>query len=133
MSPEVALYMTKARRLLTQAQANLGMEIAEQAGRIAYAAAFNAAQALIFERSGRAVKTHRGVKARFGLLTKDEPSIGADLRDFLEKGFELKRIADYFEIGDPEVSMETAQAALSTANRFVDAVGRLLGEAPKSP
>jgi uncharacterized protein (UPF0332 family) len=133
MSPEVALYMTKARRLLGQAQANLEMEIAEQAGRIAYAAVFNAAQALIFERSGRAVKTHRGVKARFGLLTKDEPSVGADLRDFLEEWFKLKRVADYFEIGDEEVSMKTAQAAVATATRFVDAVGRLLGEPPKSP
>src|SRR5215207_9820423 len=95
MSPEVALYMTKAHRLLAQAQAIFDIGIAEQAGRIAYAAAFNAAQALIFERSGHAVKTHRGVKARFGLLTKDEPSVGADLRDFLEEGFKLKRVADY--------------------------------------
>ena len=79
------------------------------------------------------MKTHRRVEARFGLLTKDEPSVGADLRDFLEEGFKLKRVADHFEIGDEEVSMETAQAAVATATRFVDAVGRLLGEAPKSP
>ena len=126
MSPEAALYMAKARRLLSQAQANFDMDIPEQAGRIAYAAAFNAAQALIFERSGRAVKTHKGVRARFGLLTKNEQSIDAGLRSFLESGFELKRIADYFEIGDREVSSEEARDAIETATRFVDRVKALL-------
>ena len=128
MSPEAALYMAKARRLLSQAQANFDMDIPEQAGRIAYAAAFNAAQALIFERGGRAVKTHRGVKSRFGQLTRDEPSIDAGLRDFLEVGFKLKRVADYFEIGDEPVSPEQAEAAIATATRFIEAVAALLGE-----
>lgn len=126
MSPEAALYMTKARRLLLQAQAVHEIGIAEQGGRIAYAAAFNAAQALIFERSGRAVKTHKGVRARFGFLTKDEPSIDSGLRSFLENGFELKRLADYFEIGDREVSLEEARDAIEAATRFVDRVGTLL-------
>ena len=128
MSPEAAFYMTKARRLLDQAQAVDDIGIAEQAGRIAYAAAFNAAQALIFERGGRAVKTHRGVRSRFGQLTCDEPSIDAGLRDFLEVGFKLKRVADYFEIGDEPVSPEQAKAAIATATRFIEAVAALLGE-----
>jgi uncharacterized protein (UPF0332 family)/predicted nucleotidyltransferase len=127
MSPEAALYMAKARRLLGQAQGNLSMEFFEQAGRLAYSAAFNAAQALIFERSGRAVKTHKGVRARFGLLTKNEPSIDSGLRSFLESGFELKRIADYFEIGDRDVSSGEAREAIDTATRFVDSVAGLLG------
>jgi uncharacterized protein (UPF0332 family)/predicted nucleotidyltransferase len=128
MSPEAALYMAKARRLLGQAQANFDMDIPEQAGRIAYGAAFNAAQALIFERSGRAVKTHRGVRSRFGQLTRDEPSIDAGLRDVLEVGFKLKRVADYFEIGDEPVSSEQAEVAIATATRFIEAVAQLLGE-----
>ena len=133
MSPEAALYVAKARRLLGQAQANFDMDIPEQAGRIAYAAAFNAAQAVIFERGGRAVKTHRGVRSRFGQLTRDEPSIDAGLRDFLEVGFKLKRVADYFEIGDPPVSPEQAEVAIATASRFVNAVGQLLEESPGTP
>jgi uncharacterized protein (UPF0332 family)/predicted nucleotidyltransferase len=132
MSPEAALYMAKARRLLGQAQANFDMDIAEQAGRIAYAAAFNAAQALIFERGGRAVKTHRGVRSRFGQLTRDEPSIDAGLRDFLEVGFKLKRVADYFEIGDEPVTPEQAEVAIATATRFIEAVAQLLGESTGS-
>ena len=127
MSPEAALYMAKARRLLQRAQGNLSMEFFEQAGRLAYSAAFNAAQALIFERSGRAVKTHKGVRARFGLLTKNEQSINSGLRSFLESGFELKRIADYFEIGDRDISSEEARDAIETATRFVDSVAGLLG------
>src|SRR5205823_4318341 len=100
--PEAGVYLNNARRLLGDAKANLDIGIAEQAGRIAHAAAFNAAQAVIFERSGRAVRTHRGVRTRFLELTKDEPGNGADLRRFLQDGFELKRLADYFEIGDEE-------------------------------
>jgi uncharacterized protein (UPF0332 family) len=87
---------------------------------------------VIFQRSERAVKTHKGVRARFGLLTKNEPSIDAGLRSFLENGFELKRIADYWEIGDREVSSEEARSAIETATRFVQAVGQLLGETPGS-
>ena len=127
MSPEAAFYITKARQLLERAQGNLKLEFFEQAGRLAYSAAFNAAQGLIFERSGRAVKTHKGVRARFGLLTKNEPSIDTGLRSFLENGFELKRIADYWEIGDRDISFEEARNAIETATGFVDAVDRLLG------
>src|SRR5439155_1952522 len=52
MSPEAAFYITKARELLERAHGNLKLEFFEQAGRLAYSAAFNAAQGLIFERSG---------------------------------------------------------------------------------
>jgi len=112
MSPEAAHFLVQARRLLQQAQANYDIGIAEQAGRIAYAAVFNAAQALIFERSGRVVKTHKGVKARFGLLTKQEPSFDRGLRSFLEAGFELKRKADYPGMGDEEVSLEDRKSVV---------------------
>src|SRR5437763_2064512 len=106
MSPEAAFYITKARQLLERAHGNLKLEFFEQAGRLAYSAAFNAAQGLIFERSGRAVKTHKGVRARVGLLTKNEPSVGAGLRQFLQDGFKLKRTADYPEIGERDVSSD---------------------------
>jgi uncharacterized protein len=126
MSPEAAFFMEKAGESLKRARGNLTMNFAEEAGRLAYMGALNAAQALIFERSGRVVKTHRGVRARFGLLTKDETSIDAGLRRFLQEGFELKRKADYFEIGDVAVSPEEAQEAIETATRFVAAVAALL-------
>ena len=104
------------------------MNFAEEAGRLGYMAALHATRALIFERSGRVVKTHRGVRSRFGQLTKDEPSVDAGLRSFLQDGFELKRKADYFEIGDQAVSSAQAEDAIETATLFVEAVARLLGE-----
>jgi len=128
MSPEAAFFIVQARESLRRAQGNLAMDFAEEAGRLGYMGALHAARALIFERSGRVVKTHRGVRSGFGQLTKDEPSIDAGLRSFLQDGFELKRKADYFEIGDEPVSTEQARDAVTTATRFVEAVGSLLGE-----
>jgi uncharacterized protein (UPF0332 family) len=89
-------------------------------------AALHAARTLIFERSGRVVKTHKGVRSRFDQLTKDKPSIDARLRQFLQDGFELKRKADYFEPGDSEVSLDEAKDAIATATRFVERVAALL-------
>jgi uncharacterized protein (UPF0332 family) len=126
MSPETSLYMAKARRLLREARAVLALDFYEQAGRIAYAAVFNAAQALIFERGQRPVKTHRGVKARFNELTRNDSAIGPDLRQFLDDGFALKRLADYPQLGDPEVSEDDAEKALDIANRFIGAVASVL-------
>jgi uncharacterized protein (UPF0332 family) len=63
--PEAERYLEKARQALNEARAIAGIELAEAAGRAAYLAAFHAAQALIFERSGKVPKTHRGVHAQF--------------------------------------------------------------------
>ena len=40
----------------------LGVALHDAAGRTAYLAGFHAAQALIFDRIGRVVKTHHGVQ-----------------------------------------------------------------------
>lgn len=126
ISPEAAVLMGTARRSLERARGNLEMNFPDQAGRLAYMAALNAARALIFERSGRVVKTHRGVRSRFGELTRNEPSVGNDLRRFLQDGFKLKQVADYFAIGDEPVSTEEATAAIETATRFVETVAGIL-------
>lgn len=61
MTPESAVFLQKAHRLLGEAHKMLGVDLAEAAGRTAYLAGFHAAQALIFERARRVVKTHNGV------------------------------------------------------------------------
>ena len=48
MTPEAAGYLAKARDLLVQAEAMLGIELCDAAGRTAYLAEFHAAQGLIF-------------------------------------------------------------------------------------
>lgn len=45
----------------------------------AYLAAFHAAQALIFEREHRTLKTHSGVQSEFAKLVKDDQNVPAEL------------------------------------------------------
>jgi hypothetical protein len=71
------------------------IEVADEAGRTVYLAAFHAAQAILFERTGRTPKTHRGVRTQFGALARTEASIDVSLRQFLTDGYDLKTVADY--------------------------------------
>ena len=58
----------------------LGMKLNDAAGRTAYLAGFHAAQALISERTGRSVKTHKGVHRELHRLTKDDQHLDPELR-----------------------------------------------------
>ena len=73
MTPEAERYLEKARQCLSNARAELDIKLSNDAGRNAYLAAFHAAQALIFERTGKIAKTHRGVHSEFARLAKQEP------------------------------------------------------------
>jgi uncharacterized protein (UPF0332 family) len=73
--PETEAYLEKARRCLSNAHANLGIRLANDAGRNAYLAVFHAAQALIFERTGKAAKSHRGVQSEFHRLARTTRNI----------------------------------------------------------
>jgi uncharacterized protein (UPF0332 family) len=67
---EAASYLEKAHTLLAEADAIFGIHLNEAAGRTAYLAGFHAAQALIFERTGKTSKTHSGFHTEFLRLTK---------------------------------------------------------------
>ena len=54
MTPETGEFLAKARELLEEAEAVLAVKRYNAAGRAAYLAAFNAAQALISERKATA-------------------------------------------------------------------------------
>jgi uncharacterized protein (UPF0332 family) len=126
VSPEAALHLAKARQSLAKAGAMLAIEMADEAGRTAYLAAFHAAQAFIFERTKRTPKTHRGVRTQFGALVREESSIDIALRRFLTDGYDLKTVADY-EIGpDAVVSVDDAKGAIETSNRFIERIAVLL-------
>jgi uncharacterized protein (UPF0332 family) len=60
MSPEAELHLSKARRTLSKARAMVAIELADEAGRCAYLAAFHAAQAF----------TRRFVECAHGLLSE---------------------------------------------------------------
>jgi uncharacterized protein (UPF0332 family) len=124
--PETQSYLDKARQSLAHARAILEIELGDDSGRAAYLAALHAAQALIFERTGRVARTHRGVHGQFLKLVAGEARIDAQLRRFLSEGYKLKAIADY-EVG-PEavVPLQEAVTAVGTAARFVETVAELL-------
>ena len=77
MTPEAADYLEKAREDLADARKVASISLARVAARLAYYAAFHAAEALIVDRSGKTPKTHSGVRAELGRLLKDEPGLGA--------------------------------------------------------
>ena len=125
MTPEVKEHLDKARECLSRAKIILGVGVGEDAGRDAYLAAFHAAQALILARSGRVVKTHRGVHRLFSQLAKNETRL-QEFSRFLSQAYNLKDIADY-ELGPgAAVPLDRASAAINTAERFVDRVAEIL-------
>jgi uncharacterized protein (UPF0332 family) len=72
--PETGRYLDKVRQSLAHARAILAIELGEDAASAAYLGAVHAAQALIFGRTNRAAKTHRGVHGQFLRLVADEPA-----------------------------------------------------------
>jgi uncharacterized protein (UPF0332 family) len=75
MRPETAAYLEKADQALDKARRVLGIGLADEAGRHAYYAQFHAAQSMIFERSGKIAKSHKGVSHQFHRLAKVEPGL----------------------------------------------------------
>lgn len=64
MTPEAERYFTEGRECLKDAR--LYLELVPRVGaREAYLAAYHAAEALVFERTGKIAKTHRGIRTEF--------------------------------------------------------------------
>lgn len=126
MTPETGLYLEKAQTLLSEADAMFNIHLHGAAGRAAYLSAFHAAQAFIFENTGKSPKTHSGVHTEFLRLTKDDQRLAPDLRIFLSQSYNLKAIADY-QIGPgAKVPAELAATTIETGNRFVARIVALL-------
>jgi uncharacterized protein (UPF0332 family) len=127
VTPETQHHLEKAREYLTKAREILDrLHYNDEAGRAAYLAGFQAAQALISERTGRIAKTHEGVNSQFNLLTKGDERVDAELRRFLGRAYNLKALADYEAGPGSVVPLERVEAALATANRFVAVVADIL-------
>ena len=116
---ETTLYLEKARWHLENARTIAAQNIPEVAAREAYYGAFHAAQAFIFESTGKVAKTHTGVHGEFSRLAKDDPHIDRSLLPFLGRAYEYKAISDY-EIGPlAQVYIDDALDVLKKAETFV--------------
>ena len=104
----------------------LGVELNDAAGRTAYLAGFHAAQAFIFERVGKVLKSHKGVHSEFLRLTKDDPRMDHALRTFLSRTYNLKAIADYETGPGSDISAERATEAVENGKRFVAHFAQLI-------
>lgn len=132
MTPEAARFLEKARKLLADAEVMLRVGLDDAAGRTAYLAGFHAAQALIFERLGRILKTHTGVQSEFLRLTRTEAKIDAELRAFLPRAYNLKAVADYETGPGSAVPPERALAAVEAGRLFIQCVVDLISQADEA-
>jgi uncharacterized protein (UPF0332 family) len=62
MKPQTAAFLESADQAVSQAKRILAIDIPIQAAWLAYYAQFYAAQALIFERTDKIARTHKGVR-----------------------------------------------------------------------
>jgi uncharacterized protein (UPF0332 family) len=127
MKAETADYLAKARTTLADAQQIATLPLAHVAAREAYYAAFHAAEAYIFEHTGKVATTHRGVRSEFARLARREPRIDRELTRFLATAYQLKATADY-GIGPTAapITADQAAAAITTAGRFIDTIAQVL-------
>ena len=99
------------------------------AGREAYLAAFHAAEALVFERTGKVAKTHHsGLRSEFARLTRGDARVSRLVSEFLGQAYELKSMADYGVGEEAVVSVPVAAAAIENATRFVACIAGILGD-----
>ena len=134
MKPETAAFLAKARQFLDKAHELFGVHHwPDETGRAAYLAGLHAARAFIFETTGEVTKSHRRAQNEFRRLVKDDPRVDPELRAFLGRTFNLKKLADYETGPGSQVSPERAQEAIQTAQRFVDCVTTLIPPNGQTP
>lgn len=133
MKPETDDFLIAADHDLSDARGNLSINIYRQAARLAYYAQFHAAQALIFERTGKISKTHKGVGTQFHALARAEMALPAGFAALLTKAYSFKEIADYDTGTATPITAARATDAIATAERFVAAIRQALAAPSAAP
>jgi uncharacterized protein (UPF0332 family) len=82
---------------------------------------------LIFERTGRVAKTHRGVRSSFARLAASDPRLDRTLTQFLARPYQRKEVVDY-GVGPYQASVTEAEAQemIDTAAGFTDRIAEIL-------
>ena len=130
MKPVAADYLGAADRSLAKARIVFDVDVFDEAGRLAYYAMFHAAQALIYERSDRKSKTHKGVSQQFHRISLSEPGLDPQVAADLSKTYLLKETADYETSAGALVTRAEAVDAIAAAERFLARVRGVLSEPP---
>lgn len=131
MSPEAERYLQKARKCLHNARAILAIGLGEEAGRDAYLAGFHAAQAFLFEATGKVAKTHNGVHSQFVNLARNDSRIPSDLLAFLSYAYHFKAVADYETGPEASVPVEKAATVIEAGEHFLDCIANVLAASVK--
>jgi len=102
----------------------------DDAGRAVCPVCFHVAQAMIFEREGRVLKTHRGVQTELNRLMRDDPRADGHFVGFLARAYTFKTVADYgFDTPTHPTDADVGDA-LRHARRFFDPFTALLSPPP---
>jgi len=125
LSPEVETQLEVARGDLSDARKLGEIGFVKIAARSAYYATLHAAEAYIFDRMNKAVKTHSGVRTELARLLKDRPGARDTLPAILVRNYCFKEISDYGKPGDI-ISEADMRLAIESAQRFIDEVVGLL-------
>ena len=132
MKPETASFLESAEQAISHAARILAIDIPGQAARLAYYAQFHAAQALLFERTDKIAKTHRGVDSQFHRIARTEPNLPPELAGQLSAAYRFKAAVDYEAGTAAAITAADAAEAIATAERFVAAIRQALTE-PVAP
>ena len=133
MKPQTASFLAAADRAIAHATGNLSINIPDQAARLAYYAQFHAAQAMIFERENKIIKTHKGVSKEFHRLAKAESTFPPRFAAQLTAAYAYKEQADYDTDIDEPITKAIAGEAIVTADRFVTIIRQALSHPPAPP
>jgi uncharacterized protein (UPF0332 family) len=77
---------------------------------------------LIFERTGKIAKTHKGVDRQFHKLARSEQALPPGLAAELSAAYRFKEIADYDVGSAAPITAVQARESVATAENFVDAI-----------
>ncbi len=133
MKPQTSAYLDSADEAIRDAKQILAVNIPRQAARLAYYAQFHAAQALIFERTDKVAKTHKGVDREFHRLAMAEPTFAPGFAATLSASYHFKEVADYETGAAAVVTAADAGQVITAAEHFVTTVRRALAPPAGTP
>jgi uncharacterized protein (UPF0332 family) len=109
VKPESVDYLAKARECLDAAKTINAIPLPPVAAEETYLAAYHAAHAFVFESTGRAVKSHSGMRTMFAQVAKADPRIDRKLASLLGRAYKYKETADYGVGSQSVVTVKEAQ------------------------